>query len=178
MLGDDFSLYEEDAPVGMRPLRIDPCRDNSSFSWVRFLFFALIFLAMVPACVLLLIFYRDRPYGIECATLICYTYAVVLYTFSSARASGNRYLFSCPWVRRTLPRIVLRHVAFLIALFVLQATALHYRPHLSTWWLTPNGRGHTSPFAGFLLILCLALGLTQIISNRSLLDKAHLDYAA
>lgn len=121
MLREDATPYEGNVPVGMRPLRIDPCRGVSSFSWARFFFFALLFLTMVPGSILLLIFYRDRPFGVEFATLICYSYAVVLYTFSSGRASGNRYLFSCPWVRRELPRLALRHVAFLIALFVLQS---------------------------------------------------------
>ena len=133
MLAEDLNPHRGNVRVGVRPLRADPCRGLSSFSWARFFLFAVLFLTMVPG--------------------------------------------SCPTVRRELPRLALRHAAFLIALFVLQATALGFRSHLSTYWLTPNGRGHTSPFAGLLLFLCLGIGLTEIITNRSLLDKAHLEYA-
>ena len=168
------------APVGIvarRPLpQPDPCRARPSFSLDRFVFFTPVFLTMMPGSLIVACLLYDRPYGIQIATILSYSAAVILYTFASNRGM-QRYLFRCPSVYRRLSRLALRHVGFLAVLFVLQTVAFSLRPHLPAWWLTSSGRNMT-PFAAILGILCIGLGLAQVLTNRSLLNKSHLEYAA
>jgi len=104
---------------------------------------------------------------------VIYTAAVALYTFSRNRNGAQPFLLSCPVVRRQLPRLIRRHLGFLAALFIAQTTALNLRPNLPAHWVTPSSRD-ASPFTLILGVLCLCLAILQTLTNRSLLDRAHL----
>lgn len=156
---------------------VDPCLAPPSFSLERFMLFLPIFLTMTVGSALLLIFLADRPLGIQLASLICYTSAVALYTFSANRGMP-RYLFSCPVVKRQLPRLAQRHVAFVSVLLILLTAALKLRPHLPGWWLVASGAPKSMPpFTITLLVLSAALALAQILTNRSLLQRVHIEDA-
>ena len=116
----------------------------------------------------------DRPYGIQLASQVAYTAAVILYTFSSNRGL-QRYLFRCPFVRPQLPRLAFRHIGFLAVLFVLQTGALQLRPRLSPSWFVASGWRDTTRFELTLGILCAALAFTEIATNRSFLNRAHFE---
>ena len=150
----------------------DPCCTRQPFSILRFSVLALLFLTAIPGTVIFLILLADRPYGIQLSSIVAYTAAAALYTFSSNRG-GQPFLLSCPVVRRQLPRLIRRHLGFLAALFILQTTALELRPNLPAYWITPSST-NVSPFALSLGCLCACLTLVQILSNRSLLERAHL----
>ena len=111
-------------------------------------------------------------YGIQITSMLIYTAAVALYTFSRNRNGAQPFLLSCPVVRRQLPRLVRRHLGFLAALLVAQTMALNFRPNLPAHLVTPSSRD-PSPFALILGVLCLCLAIVQILTNRSLLDRAH-----
>ena len=116
--------------------------------------------------------FADLHYGIQFGSLIPYTAFIVLVTFS-AQKGQQPYFFECPIVHRNIPRLARRHVWFLVALVVLETVALQLRPHLPASWLIAGKDG--SPFGITLSILCLCLALAQILSNRSLLERAHLE---
>ena len=149
----------------------DACGKPATFSSDRFLIFLPIFLTMIGSGVLF-IFLGDQTYGIQFASAIAYTAATILYTFSANRGM-QRYLFSCPYVRSQLPRIATRHLAFLAALFILTTAALQVRPHLPHWWLIESGPRGMPPFIVAVGVLCGSLLLTEIMTNRSLLKRAH-----
>jgi lysylphosphatidylglycerol synthetase-like protein (DUF2156 family) len=151
----------------------DPCAEPPSFLWSRFILFTVDFLIFIPGSAALFIILSDRQYGVQAASLVCYTAAVILYTFSRNRGL-QRYLFNCPFVCGQLPRLAFRHACFLVALFVLQTLALRIRPHLPPFWLKASG-GYKSmpPFVTALMALCVVLCLSEILTNRSLLDRAH-----
>jgi len=152
----------------------DPCRANSTFSLRRFALFTLAFLIMIPGSAILFIVLCDRPFGIQLASAICYSAAIILYTFSSNRGM-QRYLFQCPYVRPELPRLAMRHLGFLVALVVILTAALNLRPHLPHYWLVASGAPRSvPPYITVLFLLCIALAFTQIFTNRSLLNRAHL----
>jgi hypothetical protein len=73
-----------------------------------------------------------------------------------------------------LPRLAQRHGGFLAALVVLETVALQLRPHLPASWLAASGR-NGSPFSITLLILCVCLASAQVWTNRSLIERAHLE---
>lgn len=150
----------------------DPCLARDYISFPRLVVFALLFLSFIGGGIFLALL-EDRPYGIQFTSMAMYSAAVALYTFSRNRNGAQPFLLSCPVVRQQLPRLIRRHMCFLAALFVGQTTALKLRPNLPAHWVTPSSRD-ASPFALILGVLCLCLGAAQILSNRSLLEDAHL----
>jgi hypothetical protein len=154
----------------------DPCFERPTFSANRFFIFLPLFLTMIPGSIVLFILLAGHPYGIQFASIVVYSAAVVLYTFSKYRGTSQRYLFSCPVVRGQLYRLTQRHFAFLIALFAVETAALQLRPKMPAWWFIAHGR-NTPPFEWALFTLCGSLLLTQVLTNRSVLKRAHLDHS-
>jgi hypothetical protein len=148
----------------------DPCLTQPS-SLLRFAVFALLLLA-VPTTGVLLFLMEGQPYAIQLCSIPGYTAAVALYTFSRNRNGNQPFLLSCPVVRGQLPQLIRRHLGFLAALFIVQTTALKFRPNLPAYWITPSSRD-ASPFAIILGIFCLSLAIVEILTNRSLLERAH-----
>jgi hypothetical protein len=132
-----------------------------------------VFLAMIVGSGLLFILLAGVPFGIQSAALVCYTSAVVLYTFSANRGLP-RYMFGCPIVRAQLPRLVKRHIAFVAVLLVLLTVALHLRRRLPAWWLVTSGAPKSlPPLTTALFVLSALLALIQILTNRSALERSH-----
>ena len=95
---------------------------------------------------------------------------------SRNRNNMQPFLLSCPVVRRQLPLLVRRYLGFLAALFVLQTTALKLRPNLPAHLSSPSPSA--SLFAVILGCLCACLAIVHVLSNRSLLERAHLSVQA
>ena len=151
----------------------DPCR-NRSFSSERFLLMTTLFLGSILGGFALFMFLRKVPYGLQSASIATYTIAEIFLTFAATGRSRS-YLFTCPAVERQIPRLLWRHLGFLAALFALQTTAQKIHPYLPDWWNVPDRKGST-PFELVLLLLCLGLGCIQVLTNRSLLARAHKEF--
>jgi hypothetical protein len=151
----------------------DPCRLGQPFSGLRFSVFAALFLTMTLGGFVLFLLLSDQPYGIQFASVVCYTAAIGLYTFAQNR-SAPPFMLSCPIVRQQVPLLLKRHAGFLLVLVILQTSALRLRLHLSSYWVTGDGK-NMPPFYLFLTVLGCGLALAQILSNRSLLERAHVD---
>lgn len=159
----------------------DPCRHKSSRS--RLLLMSAIFLCMTVGSVPLFLLLISRPYGLQDASLISYTLFVVFFTFATTggglgvRRNVPGYKFTCPAVEPQVSRLLWRHLIFLVALVVLESALLSVHRHLPDWWNVPDKKGMT-PFVGAFFLLCFALAWTQILTNRSLLNRAHREYPA
>jgi hypothetical protein len=158
----------------------DPCRDIS-LSNPRFIVLATIFLCLIVGSLPLYLLLIGRPYGLQKASIITYTLFEVFFTF--ARTGGGisgpdvpPFKFTCPAVEPQIPRLLWRHLGFLLALFVVQTAMLAVRPHIPAWWTTQDRKGFT-PFDGALFLLCFGLAWTQVRTNRSLLDRAHREFS-
>ncbi|MGA9304400.1 MAG: hypothetical protein WBW31_03235 [Candidatus Sulfotelmatobacter sp.] len=149
----------------------DPCLTRQYISFARLAVFTLLFLTVIGGGIVLALL-EYRPYGVQLTSMLIYTAAVALYTFSRNRNGAQPFLLSCPVVRRQLPRLIRRHLGFLAALFIAQTMALNFRPNLPAHFVTPSSRD-ASPFALTLGVLCLCLAIVQILTNRSMLDRAH-----
>ncbi len=152
----------------------DPCRAESTFSGPRFLAFALLFVVMLGGGSILLFALAHTFYGIQLASVVSYTAAVMLYGFAKNRNGIQPFLFTCPVVESQYPRLLKRHVAFLAALVAFETVSLRIKPHLPGWWNTSSGRD-MPPFFIALAIPCGALLITEILTNRGLLERAHID---
>jgi len=112
----------------------------------------------------------DRPYGIQFGSLIPYTAFVALGTFSAQRGM-QPYFFECLIVRQTMPRLLLRHCNFLVAIIFLETIALRLIRNMPASWLRPGKDG--SPFAITLFFICGSIASVQMFTNRTLLERAH-----
>jgi hypothetical protein len=158
----------------------DPCRDLS-ISHPRTDILAIIFLSMILGSSTLFLLLAKRPYGLQEASTVIYTLFEVFFTFAhtGGGATGGDippFKFTCPAVEPQIPRLLWRHLGFLIALFVLQTAMIAVRPHLPYWWIIPDRKGG-APFDVTCVLLCLGLAFTQALTNRSLLDRAHREYS-
>jgi hypothetical protein len=155
----------------------DPCR-GAPFSFARFALLATLFLSWTIGSAPLFLLLMKRPYGIQVASAIIYTIFVVFFTLASTGTKTGkdtpRYMFTCPAVQTQVPRLLWRHLGFLVALFALQSLALAVRPNLPDWWNTDK-KG--TPFEIALALLCLGLAFTQIFANRRLLDRSHREFS-
>jgi hypothetical protein len=141
-----------------------------------------IFLCMTVGSLPLFLLLISRPYGLQEASIIAYTLSAVFFTFATTGSgpSGRNvpgYKFTCPAVKPQVPRLLSRHVGFLVALFALQTAMLAVHPHLPDWWNMQDRKGST-PFDAALFLLCFGLAWAQILTNRSLLDRAHREFSA
>ena len=157
----------------------DPCRDLS-ISHPRTDILTIIFLFMILGSSTLFLLLVKKPYGLQEASIITYTLFEVFFTF--AHTGGGitggdvpPFKFTCPAVEPQIPRLLWRHLGFLLALFVLQIAMLAVRPHLPYWWI--KDRKGATPFDVAFLLICLGLAFTQVRTNRSLLDRAHREYS-
>jgi hypothetical protein len=107
----------------------DPCYAYYG-AFDRFLVFLPLILLIVPGSLLLFIVLDSVHYGTQLSSLIIYTAAIVLWTFSAYRGQ-QRYLFTCAIVAAELPLFCIWHFGFLLVLFVVETAALEVRPLLS-----------------------------------------------
>ena len=157
----------------------DPCRHKSSGP--RLLLMSAIFLCMTVGTMLLAVLLRGTTYGPQVASLVSYTFFVLFFTFATtgSRGGGNvpGYKFTCPAVEPQIPRLLWRHLICLVALFVLETAALEVHPQLPHWWNIQDKKGST-PFEIALLLLGIGLAMAQILTNKSLLNRAHREFSA
>jgi len=149
------------------------CRDHEPSIIDRPALFLPIILVMFVGFLILFALAR-LPYGIQVGSLIPYTAFIVLGTFSAQRGQ-QPYFFECPFVRNSLPSLVLRHLGFLFILVVLEAVAFDFSGEMPPSWLVVDARGE-SPFGMSLCVLCIFLALIQILTNRSLIKRVHLGH--
>jgi VIT1/CCC1 family predicted Fe2+/Mn2+ transporter len=156
----------------------DPCRHKSSGS--RLLLMSAIFLCMTVGSMLLVVLLRGMPYGLQVVSLVFYTFFVLFFTFATtgSRGGGNvpGYKFTCPAVEPQIPRLLWRHLICLVALFALETAALALHPHLRDWWNIQDKKGST-PFEIALMFLGIGLAMAQILTNKSLLNRAHREFS-
>ena len=156
----------------------DPCR-GTSFSFVRFVLMTILFLSWTIGSLPLFFLLMKRPYGFQEASVVVYTIFVVFFTFARTGTRTGKdtpsYMFTCPAVQTQVSRLLWRHLAFLVSLFVLQTLALAVRPNLPDWWNT--GREGTA-FEMVLMLLCVGLGFAQVFTNRRFLDRVHREFSS
>jgi hypothetical protein len=152
----------------------DPCRAENTFSGPRFLAFTLLFVVMFGGGFTLFVRLGDAPYSVQLASTVSYTAAVMIYGFARNRGGIQPYLFTCPVVMSQYPRLLGRHAGYLAVLIVLETIALRIKPHLSAWWFASSGRG-MAPFFIAVALPCGALALTETMTNRGVLERAHRD---
>jgi hypothetical protein len=146
------------------------CRDHKPSTLDRPALFVPLVLIMFGSLFLLFAL-TDLPFGVQIGSLVPYTAFVVLATFSAQRGQ-QPYFFECSIVRQSIPQLVRRHGGFLVAVIVLETISFRLARYLPTSWLIAKGKSG-SLFAITVCVLILCLAFVQVLSNRSLLERAH-----
>lgn len=158
----------------------DPCRDGT-FSGARFALMTTIFLGWIVGSFALFMVLADKPYGLQEASIVAYTLFELFFTFARTGTRGGHdlppYKFTCPAVEGQIPRLLWRHLGFLVALFALQTAMLAVRTHLPDWWNMQDRNGDTPLFA-VVFFLCFGLAWAEVRSNRALLERAHREFSS
>ena len=147
------------------------CRDHERTALDRPGLFIPVILMMFASAALIFV-YADVPCGLQFASIIPYTAFVFLGTFSAQRGQ-QPYFFECSIVNRVLPRLGQRHISFLGATLVLETAAFYLKRYMPSDWLIAKGRDG-SPFGITVFIVCMCIAFAQVLTNRSLLERAHL----
>ncbi len=148
----------------------DPCRAGDTSSDSRAAAFVLLFIAMFGFAAFAI--ETDSFTGTLVGSILGYTAAVMLYSFARNRNAIQPYLFTCPVVVRQYPRLLIRHAAFLAVLIVFVLITAKSKLHHPEPKLPSSGRD-TSPSFLVVAIPLMALALTEILTNRALLERAH-----
>lgn len=120
----------------------------------------------------------DQPYGIQFATLISYSGAVFIWTFFRTRGVRTKHSLSARYVREELPRLLMIHCAFFIAIFSLETWALDVRSSMPSWWLTAQGRKGMPPFDFALMLLVMGTAISEVFILRRILGRAKKRFVA
>jgi hypothetical protein len=98
------------------------CRNHERSTLDRpALFLPIIFIMFGAVGVLFAL--ADVPSGLEFGSVIPYTAFVALATVSAQRGQ-QPYFFECSIVRRATPRLIRRHIGFLLTLVIFEMIAL------------------------------------------------------
>jgi hypothetical protein len=150
----------------------DPCRAQSTYSPSRFAAFVLLFIAMFGFELFASL--SESLVGTVVGSVIGYTAFVMLYGFSRNQNGIQPFLFTCPVVVSQYPRLLKRHVVFLALVIVFVTSVVKNKPHHSEPQPTSSVDDLSPSF--FLVGIPLgALALTEIFTNRRVLERAHKD---
>lgn len=147
------------------------CRDHKPRNLDRPGLFLPIILLMFASAVFMVVF-AEIPLGLQLTTIMPYTAFVFLGTFSAQRGL-QPYFFQCPIVDRVLPRLTQRHLGFLTAILIIETISFYLKRFVPSSWLVAKGKDG-SPFELALFLLCICIASAQVLTNRSVLERAHL----
>jgi hypothetical protein len=130
--------------------------------------------------ILAFILLGDQPYGMQYATLISYTAVVFVWTFFRTKGVNTKHDLSDPYVQEQLPRLLMIHFVYLLAIFLLETWAFSIRPTLPSWWLIEHGHGRRDmpPFDFALMVSGILIATSQIILSRRILGRAKKEFLA
>lgn len=151
-------------------LTTDPCRAEHTSSGPRALAFVLLFVVMIGSVILAL---QGSFLLTLFAAIAGYTACVMVYGFARNRGGNPPYLFRCPVVISQYPRLLKRHLVFLILLICCVILALKTKPRPTERIATPH---RDDTFYVLVAIPIAVLALTEVMTNRRVLERAHNDH--
>ncbi len=118
----------------------------------------------------LFIAFGNKPFGMQLATAITYTYFAFWYVFFPTRGLLEKYSLRNEKVQQRIPLLLAVHCAFLISIFLGQTIWLAIKPRLPSYWLAEHGKGgwtwYVLVMMGFLVFTFFA----QVLISRRILS--------
>ena len=113
----------------------------------------------------------DRPFGVQIATAIIYTYFAFWYVFFPTRGLLEQYSLHDETVQRRIPLLLAIHCAFLILIFLGETMWFSMKAHLPSYWFTEHGRP-VGPLYVFVVIgSATVVFFTEVLISRRILSR-------
>ena len=123
------------------------------------------------ACIFIVL--GERPFGIQIATAITYTYFAFWYIFFPTRGLLERYSLRNKTVQRQIPLLLAIHCAFLIPIFVGETIWFSVKLNLPSYWLTEHGK-RGAPLYVWLVMVCIVFAFfIQVLICRRILSRSQ-----
>ena len=108
----------------------------------------------------LFIFLGEKPFGIQIATAITYTYFAFWYVFFPTRGLLEKYSLRNKTVRQQIPRLLAIHCALLISIFLGQTIWFAMKPRLADL------------YALVMIGSLVAVFFTQVLISRRVISRS------
>ena len=129
---------------------------------------------LVGACggFCLFIVLGEKPFGIQIATAITYTYFAFWYVFFPTRGLLEKYSLLNKRVQQQIPSLLAIHCAFLISILLGQTAwfAMKARP---SHWLTERGKQGDTSYIGVMIGSIVVVFFTQVLISRRILSRTR-----
>jgi hypothetical protein len=117
------------------------------------------------------IVFGERPFGMQVATTIIYTYFAFWYVFFPTRGLLEQYSLHDKTVQRRIPLLLAIHCAFLILIVLGETIWFSMKPHLPSYWFDEHGK-RGGPLYVFVVIGSVTvIFLTEVLISRRILSR-------
>ena len=117
------------------------------------------------------IFLGERPFGVQIATAIVYTYFAFWYVFFPTRGLLEQYSLRNKTVQQRIPLLLAIHCAFLILVFLGETIWFSMKPHLPSYWFTEHGKRGGPLYVSVVIGSVTAAFFTQVLVSRRILSR-------
>jgi hypothetical protein len=118
------------------------------------------------------IVFGERPFGIQIATAITYTYFAFWYVFFPTRGLLEKYSLRNKTVQRRVPLLLAIHCAFLISIFLGETIWFSMKPQLPSYWFTEHGKWGGALYVLVLIGSVTVVFFTQVLISRRILSRS------
>lgn len=114
----------------------------------------------------------ERPFGIQIATAITYTYFAFWYVFFPTRGLLQQYSLRNKAVQRRIPLLLAIHCAFLTPIFVGETIWFSMKPNLPSYWFTEHGKRDAPWYVSVVMVSIVVVFFTQVLISRRILRRS------
>ena len=151
--------------------QLDETRKTTQVSTAMSLGIFAVYLIGAFGGLVLFIVLGERPFGIQIATIVAYTYFAFWYVFFPTRGLLERYSLRNKAVRQQLPRLLAIHCTFLALIFLGQTMLFATRSRLPSYWLTEHGKRGGTLYEAVLLVPIVIVFFIQVLISRRILSR-------
>lgn len=118
------------------------------------------------------IVFGERPFGLQIATTIMYTYFAFWYVFFPTRGLLEKYSLRNKTVQRQIPLLLAVHCALLILVFLGETIWFSVKPRLPSFWFTEYGKGGGPLYVLVLIGSVVIVFFAQVLISRRILSRS------
>ena len=113
----------------------------------------------------------ERPFGVQVASIIVYTYFAFWYIFFPTRGLLDQYSLHDKRVQRRIPLLMAIHCAFLVLMFVGETVWFSMKSHLPSYWFTEHGKRGRPLYVSVVIVSVTVVFFTEVLISRRILSR-------
>lgn len=121
---------------------------------------------------LLFIFLGNRPFGVQIATAITYTYFAFWFVFFPTRGMLKKYSLRNEKVKKQIPLLMAIHCAFLVLLLIGQIKWFAMKSYLPSYWFTEYGKNRDTLYELVIIGAPVLIFFAQVFISRAILSHS------